>query len=376
MVVWDNLEICEQKLEYESFYMKWECQVQIANTDIVWEYKLKNIILDQEGNILRKELLKFDVPWYEEDFFWEDIQIDYFDRKSVSDSLMVSWGFYHDITELYDSYRLRFYEINSDFSKKRIEWENLELKYNSEKSVLEFSAEIKNFWPKNNDKVYYEIVNKYANVVWWWEFFYITEKWGDDDINWKGFEWGVLYDHKESQWYLRVYLLWVSSEPNDTYSITIDTKWESQKYDWILSYDDKNQELYLLVAYDGKRTKQNFTYKIRWSSPINVGEGSFRISQKENISISGSSKEYISEKQSIEDEKKDKSKIEVAIDKFIEKQEKKYPDIEELVNNLELTQQALTLYAQKNRKYISIIEEINIIIWLRVENYRDQIISQ
>lgn len=71
MVIWNNLWICEQMLDYKSFYMRmW---IWYKKEEIVWAYKLKNIIMDSQWENLHKNLLEVQVDWYKKDFSWNDI---------------------------------------------------------------------------------------------------------------------------------------------------------------------------------------------------------------------------------------------------------------------------------------------------------------
>jgi len=366
MVVGNQLGICEQKLEYKSFYMIWECEVKIKNEDIVWEYKLKNLIKNSEWEILRGEILKFNVSGYDSGFSWKNIQIDSLDSESSNQNLIISWWFYWGITELYDTFELRLYELNDNFSKKRIQWDKIDLRYNSEKSVLEFKWELEKFWPEDKEKIYYEVIDKNNKVIWKWDFVHISQVGNDEEIDWRAFKTGLEHNQEENYWNLRVHLWWIDLKPRGTYSIVIDTKGGPKKYKWELLYDNSKKELYILIKYEGSRDKQSFTYKIQWSTWIKIAEGNLKLGSANNR-YTLSKQNTINKDTPDSKQVKDKTKLELAIDDFVEKQKEKYPNTWDLVKRLEEIQIVFTTYAKKNVKYTSVVEEINKLIQWKIE---------
>jgi hypothetical protein len=67
-------------------------------------------------------------------------------------------------------------------------------------------------------------------------------------------------------------------------------------------------------------------------------------------------------------EQQEPSKLELAVDRLIEKQQQKYPETQDLKDNLNLTIKVLNIYAEGNMGYKSIIDELNSIIQTRINN--------
>lgn len=372
MIVWNDLAICHQTMNYKSFYMKGECTLDVKDDDINWAYKLKNIILDQDWNILHKELLEAKVAGYENNFSWKNISINVFERDEWN-TMNISGGFYHDISELYEGHRIRFYKKDAVYWNMKLQWDNLDLYYNTWSIGLEFDATLKNVNPEGEESFYYEILDNNSNAIGSWIFKYDFTK-NEDSINWKKLEWDAYYDTDKNHLLIKAYVDWVLSKPYEQYTISIATKGWGVRYSWEILFDEENKQVYSIIEFRWKDKKYSFEYQIQNESYRVIEEGIFKIEvdYKKKWFTEHVIKEQNNTSLETEEHKEEKSlsKVEVAINNFVEKQREKYSDDNELIEKLQKTQKVLELYAEKNTKYSSLVTEINSILQQKIDELK------
>ena len=206
-----------------------------------------------------------------------------------------------------------------------------------------------------------------------------VEDTSDMKINWKLLQGDVYYNEDDRQIYVKSYIENVNSKPIPEYYIEVSKSGWSVPVKGIFQYDSENKQLYAVTQLryykDHESRKLNLHYKVKLDSNfIDNDQLKMRIDFDKtsfddvgNVNQSPSIEESSTNKESVE-QISTPSKLEIAVDKFILKQRKKYSNTDDLKNHLSLIITLLEEYIQKKPEYKDIIEQLNIIIQSRIDD--------
>ncbi len=377
---------CRGIYEYSSFQLSWSCDFSIPKDSLESLSKVKIIIINELNEVVEETVGVIELPWYESSFSWDNLKVE--SSYSTLDGILgMNWNICHDISELYNGYRIEFGSIESykqvgDAVIKTVPTFKKEfyttLTYNNKTNCLEFVANKKNIWSIDDSVAYGLRVYDNDNSEVWEGIVRLVIKGEDNDeyINWNTFSLDYIYDREANKVNILVYLPNINEAPSDTYSIEIDKKERE------LIYDSNKKQLYITYEIYHNRLKNDrdirVDYVIRWSDYQKRGDGRINIRMDYHKNSYDSSLEEES-KIEIEEQKREEisidpvvestlSPMEIAVNEFIVRQRVKYPDDQELKDNLILTTKLLTKYGDSKPKYKSIIKELNALILQRVED--------
>lgn len=385
---------CKEKLSYRLFNLRGNCIFDIDISQIEKKHKVILSVTDASSGQVTQVYLPLLLTGYNTSFSWKNIE-----KETEYDwglhELTLWWKICHDTAPLYNGYTI---EIGIDDSWIYGRWNNFKKKYSEtlhhiqNTDCLEFSWVIKDSFSVNYETSYkVRIFDKTRRLEWEHD---IMFPWADNlyhdeikEINWKMVKWDYAYNKSQDTVVIRIYVPNIPIKPSNSYTIDIDNRGNIE-----LLYDPEMQYLYTQYIVEHDRDKDDRKYKIeyiiRWSDYQRKEEGDIKLkfdyfkTDFDNVQEE-ETVERITEKQTKKDSEVvvkqehsqletestlELSPIELAIDKFIQRQRLKFSDSQDLKDNLILTTQLLTNYANDNAKYAEVIEEINSFIMSRVED--------
>ena len=378
MIVWD--EKCNETYSYNSFQLSWKCGIEVFEDKIQWLYKGKIIITSEDEDILYSNTFWIDIKGYDSNFSWRDFQTNsYYDKTKWE--LKLSWYLNHDVTELFDGYKIKLWSIDTSIVHNYKGWKvhydvepffndeySSSLTYDAENNRLQFSIYEKYKWSLKEDEFGYafKVFDTEDEEVWSGVLsFTVFEQQQEDDINWKIVEGDSYFNEDEWLLYIKAYLTGINTSPNNKYSLFF-----SKDKNYIFNYDAARKELAVIysVVYDKLKSDRSRTiwYSIKDGNYQTIDDGRFKI-YVDYDKTDFSDVTPLQEQESV-NEQQEPSKLELVVDRLIEKQQQKYPETQDLKDNLNLTIKVLNIYAEGNMGYKSIIDELNSIIQTRINN--------
>lgn len=369
-ILWQT---CEQETSYNSFYLWGECTIDSSLITLESKNKVK-VEVYFDDNIIFEDIYPLNIEWLDTTFSWSswESSVEY---NQTSWDLRLVASIQHDIWEFFDGYKFKLGKVKNglylkDFSDgtrvlksgnyfdKDFQWY---LTYSEGK--LWFDILSGNSWEVEDEQFYVIEVYDEGNERIAYEDITMTIRTtaDEDDINWKIVEGDSYLDEEAKLLYVKAYLKDIETLPTDEYFLFL---WINQSYKF--SFDESKNELSSMysIRYEKWRDDRSKTisYSIKDSNHQTIDDWRFKI----YVDYKKTSFDEF-EKQSVQEITKP-SKLELAVDKLILKQQQKYVNTQDLKDNLIVTIQVLNIYAEKKPEYKSIISELNNIIQTRVDD--------
>ncbi|MDA9129192.1 hypothetical protein N9J72_01800 [Candidatus Gracilibacteria bacterium] len=396
-----NLEFldhsCTQKVLYSSLALRSSCTFDIDIEDLEKIHKVNYTVYNESNEVISENFLELRLIGYDTTFSWENIEKTA-DYNSEASELTLGGKICHDIAPIYDNYYINLGFKDESQPRDSIYYEGNKFKWRAkavlhhvpDTDCLEFTAIIKDSFSKNYQKLYSaRIFSSTGDLEWNDDMLFPGEDVIEDDINWivRG---DYAYDYYGDSVKVKIFVPELGLEPSDQYTIKIDNGDDVE-----LIYDIDQRYLYTEYEIYHNKLKEDRDYEIeyiiRGSDYQRVKEGSMKIrfnynksdfdtlSVKEQVQDQEISQEDIIEEnesdiessntqESSQSESSELSPIEKAIDTFITRQRVKFPNSEDLKENLIKTTELLQNYAKVQPKYQKIIDEINEVIISRVSD--------
>jgi len=238
--LWD--ESCDIDLNYKSFYLTGECEIDIKYEDVLGEYVAEFEALDEDDGEEYNGRETLEIEWLEDDLDWDALKSE---AEYIEDDEELTLKLYLEDVERQPSgdYEITIELENKvykeDFSYSKTDSElaaEFEIKIDEEDSEENYSVDLEIVENDEDEEVADDKISVDVNIVS-----------NDDDFDWNEIEYSSYYDEDREDIIIEFTLEDIKNDPNDSYKIYVELDWEEE--DENMRYDEDEEILYAEVKF-------------------------------------------------------------------------------------------------------------------------------